>query len=81
MRQVARDEQPCTRRGHPDGVDADGAAGAADYLGGFKYPDVIAALDAALGDPDARVRAAAAGALWKIGKPAVLALVRKAMPK
>lgn len=36
---------------------------------------------AALGDPDARVRAAAAGALWKIGKPAVLALVRKAMPK
>jgi HEAT repeat protein len=43
---------------------------AAEYLGGFEYPDVIAALDAALSDPDARVRAAAAGALWKSGKVA-----------
>ena len=43
---------------------------AAEYLGGSKYPDVIAALDAALSDPDARVRAAAAGALWKSGKVA-----------
>jgi HEAT repeat protein len=41
---------------------------AADYLGGFEYPDVINALDAALADPDSRVRAAAAGALWKSGK-------------
>ena len=45
-------------------------AKAAEYLGGFHYPDVIVALDAALGDPDARVRAAAAGALWKSGKAA-----------
>ena len=44
-------------------------ADAAEYLGGFEYPDVIAALAAALRDPDARVRAAAAGALWKTGKP------------
>jgi HEAT repeat protein len=43
---------------------------AAEYLGGSRYPDVIAALDAALSDPDARVRAAAAGALWKSGKVA-----------
>ena len=43
---------------------------AAEYLGGFEYPDVIAALDAALADSDPRVRAAAAGALWKTGKPA-----------
>ena len=41
---------------------------AAEYLGGFEYPDVIKALDAALADPDSRVRAAAAGALWKSGK-------------
>jgi HEAT repeat protein len=43
---------------------------AAEYLGGSRYPDVIAALDAALSDPDPRVRAAAAGALWKSGKVA-----------
>ena len=41
---------------------------AAEYLGGFEYPDVIKALDVALADPDSRVRAAAAGALWKSGK-------------
>ncbi len=41
---------------------------AAEYLGGFEYPDVVTALDAALADPDSRVRAAAAGALWKTGK-------------
>ncbi len=46
----------------------DERASAAEYLGGFEYPDVIAALDAALADPDPRVRAAAAGALWKSGK-------------
>ena len=45
-------------------------AKAAEYLGGFDYPDVIVALDAALGDPDARVRAAAAGALWKSARAA-----------
>ncbi|MEO8133210.1 MAG: HEAT repeat domain-containing protein [Betaproteobacteria bacterium] len=43
---------------------------AAEYLGGFKYPDVIAALDTALSDPDPRVRAAAAGSLWKSGEAA-----------
>lgn len=43
---------------------------AAEYLGGFKYPDVIAALDTVLGDPDPRVRAAAAGSLWKSGEAA-----------
>ncbi|MEO8344682.1 MAG: HEAT repeat domain-containing protein [Betaproteobacteria bacterium] len=43
---------------------------AAEYLGGFEYPDVIAALNAALADSDPRVRAAAAGALWKTGKAA-----------
>ena len=41
---------------------------AAEYLGGFEYPNVIQALDAALADPDSRVRSAAAGALWKSGK-------------
>jgi HEAT repeat protein len=41
---------------------------AVEYLGGFEYPNVIQALDAALADPDSRVRAAAAGALWKSGK-------------
>jgi HEAT repeat protein len=43
---------------------------AAEYLGSFKYPDVIGALDAALSDPDPRVRAAAAGSLWKSGEAA-----------
>src|SRR6476659_9389401 len=43
-------------------------AEAAEYLGSFTYPDVIAALAAALADPDARVRAAAAGSLWDSGK-------------
>jgi HEAT repeat protein len=43
-------------------------AQAADYLGGFEYANVIAALGAALADPDAQVRAAAAGALWKSGQ-------------
>ena len=47
---------------------ADKRADAAEYLGGYDYPDVIAALAVALGDPDPRVRAAAAGALWKSGK-------------
>lgn len=45
-------------------------AKAAAYLGSFDYPEVIAALTVALEDPDARVRAAAAGALWKTGKAA-----------
>lgn len=49
---------------------ADERTKAAEYLGGFNYPDVIAALGAALADPEARVRAAAAGALWKSGKAA-----------
>ena len=61
--------------------DADPAkrAEAADYLASFAYPDVIAALAAALGDGDARVRAAAAGSLWESGKsssPARTQLVR-----
>jgi len=54
-------------------------AEAAEYLGSFTYPDVIAALAAALADPDARVRAAAAGSLWDSGKasePARGALLR-----
>jgi HEAT repeat protein len=52
---------------------------AAEYLGGFTDADVIAALDAALDDSDARVRAAAAGSLWESGKasePARAHLVR-----
>ena len=48
--------------------DAARRAEAAEYLGSFTYPDVIAALAAALQDADARVRAAAAGALWESGK-------------
>jgi HEAT repeat protein len=43
---------------------------AAAYLGSYKDLDVIAALGAALSDPDARVRAAAAGSLWSAGKAA-----------
>jgi hypothetical protein len=49
---------------------ADSRAKAAEYLGGFGYPNAIEALQAALRDPDAKVRAAAAGALWKTGEPA-----------
>ena len=45
-------------------------AQAADSLGGTKYPDAIMALGAALSDADARVRAAAADALWKSEKAA-----------
>jgi HEAT repeat protein len=59
--------------------DAAKRAEAAEYLGSFTYPDVIAALAAALQDPDARVRAAAAGSLWASGKasePARTALLR-----
>ena len=36
---------------------------AAEYLGGFEYPNVIQALDAALADPDSRVQATDANAL------------------
>ena len=56
-------------------------AEAAAYLGTYKEPDVIAALGAALSDPDARVRAAAAGSLWaaeKAADPAPAVVVRAA---
>ena len=45
-------------------------AEAAAYLGSYKDLDVIAALGVALADPDARVRAAAAGSLWSAGQAA-----------
>lgn len=45
-------------------------AQAAAYLGSYRDFDVIAALGVALADPDARVRAAAAGSLWSAGKAA-----------
>jgi HEAT repeat protein len=48
-------------------------AEAAEYLGSFTYPDVIAALAAALEDPDARVRAAAAGSRWESGQASLSA--------
>lgn len=53
--------------------DARERAGAAEYLGGFEDPDVIAALESTLRDSDPRVRAAAASALWKTGKTAASA--------
>ena len=59
--------------------DARERASAAESLGGTKYPDSIIALAAALADPDPRVRAAAADALWKSEKfaePARSALLK-----
>jgi HEAT repeat protein len=53
-----------------DNRSADARAKAAEYLGGFEYPEAVEALQAALRDPDAKVRAAAASALWKAGEPA-----------
>ena len=53
-----------------DSRSADARAKAAEYLGGFEYPEAVEALQAALRDPDATVRAAAASALWKTGEPA-----------
>lgn len=53
--------------------DAAKRADAARYLGGFEYPEAVAALARALQDPDAGVRTAAASALWKTGKPAASA--------
>ena len=43
-------------------------AAAAEWLGGRKTPEAIAALAAALADRDSKVRQAAAGALWKSEK-------------
>lgn len=53
-----------------DSRSADARAKAAEYLGGFEHPEAVDALQAALRDPDAKVRAAAASALWKTGEPA-----------
>ncbi len=50
--------------------DAKERAAAAEWLGGGKEPEVIAALAAALSDGDAKVRQAAASALWKSEKAA-----------
>ncbi len=48
-------------------------ASAAHWLGGRKQPVAVAALAAALSDPDATVRQAAASALWDTGKDAAAA--------
>jgi HEAT repeat protein len=48
-------------------------ASAAHWLGGRKQPAAVAALAAALSDPDATVRQAAASALWDTGKDAAAA--------
>src|SRR5262249_28355207 len=48
-------------------------ASAAHWLGGRKQPAAVAALAAALSDPDATVREAAASALWDTGKDAAAA--------
>jgi HEAT repeat protein len=48
-------------------------ASAAHWLGGRKSPAAVAALAAALSDPDATVRQAAASALWDTGKDAAAA--------
>src|SRR5258705_1805196 len=55
---VAKDRDPRER------------AAAAEWLGGRKTPEAIAALAAALSDRDARVRQAAASGLWKSEKAA-----------
>ncbi|HTR04344.1 MAG TPA: HEAT repeat domain-containing protein [Thermoanaerobaculia bacterium] len=48
-------------------------AHAAHWLGGRKNPEAISALAAALSDPDASVRQAAASALWDTGEAAAAA--------
>jgi HEAT repeat protein len=48
-------------------------ASAAHWLGGRKQPAAVAALAAALSDPDSTVREAAASALWDTGKDAAAA--------
>ena len=53
-----------------DSRNADARAKAAESLGGYEYPEAVDALQSALRDPDAKVRAAAASALWKTGEPA-----------
>src|SRR5690242_905032 len=53
--------------------DAGDRAGAARWLGGRNSPEAVAALAAALSDPDAAVRQAAASALWDTGKDAAAA--------
>ena len=53
--------------------DASDRANAAHWLGGRKNPEAVAALAAALSDPDAAVRQAAASALWDTGKDAAAA--------
>jgi len=53
--------------------DAGDRAEAARWLGGRKSPEAVAALAAALSDPDAAVRQAAASALWETGKDAAAA--------
>lgn len=50
--------------------DAKDRADAARWLGGRKSPEAVAALAAALSDPDAAVRQAAASALWDTGEDA-----------
>ncbi|MEP7067583.1 MAG: HEAT repeat domain-containing protein [Usitatibacter sp.] len=51
-----------------NGRDPKERAAAAEWLGGRKTPEAIAALGAALADRDARVRQAAASGLWKSEK-------------
>src|SRR6478735_868743 len=53
-----------------DSRNADARAKAAESLGGYEYPEAVDALQSALRDPDPKVRAAAASALWKTGEPA-----------
>lgn len=53
--------------------DASDRADAARWLGGRKSPEAVAALAAALSDPDAAVRQAAASALWDTGRDAAAA--------
>lgn len=56
-----------------DSRKADTRMEAAKTLSGYEEPRAVAALAAALGDGDARVREAAASALWKIGDAAAAA--------
>src|ERR1700693_5919105 len=53
--------------------DARERASAARSLGGNENPGAVAALAKALSDPEAVVREAAASALWKTGKVAIVA--------
>ena len=71
------DAEPTFRKWADDSVrtlrdsrNADARAKAAESLGGYEYPAAVDALQSALRDPDAKVRAAAASALWKTGEPA-----------